>query len=98
MISQIDIAPLYRVFASRSAGAADSMDRQRRAAAAGDGKTITFPGSSKRPPPKAGFGDRKSGWRPWDYPVVQDTCPSKAKDDHIYLRLLHDACKRLGGG
>lgn len=28
---------------------------------------------------------------------MQDTCPSKAKDHHIYVRLLHDACKRLGG-
>ena len=28
---------------------------------------------------------------------MQDICPSTAKDSHIYLRLLHEACKALGG-
>ena len=28
---------------------------------------------------------------------MQETCPSTAKDQHIYLRILHDACKALGG-
>jgi transcriptional regulator with XRE-family HTH domain len=28
---------------------------------------------------------------------MQDTCPSTAKNSHIYVRTLHDACKRLGG-
>jgi len=28
---------------------------------------------------------------------VHDICPSIAKDQHIYLRILHDACKALGG-
>jgi DNA-binding transcriptional regulator YdaS (Cro superfamily) len=28
---------------------------------------------------------------------MQDICPSTAKNDHIYLRVLHDACKALGG-
>ena len=28
---------------------------------------------------------------------MQDICPSTAKNDHIYLRVLHDACKTLGG-
>lgn len=28
---------------------------------------------------------------------MQDICPSSAKDNHIYLRVLHDACKALGG-
>ena len=31
------------------------------------------------------------------YPRVQDICPSTAKNEHIYLRTLHDACKALGG-
>ncbi len=29
--------------------------------------------------------------------VVQDICPSAAKNAHIYIRTLHDACKLLGG-
>lgn len=28
---------------------------------------------------------------------MQDICPSTAKNAHIYVRTLHDACKRLGG-
>ena len=28
---------------------------------------------------------------------LQDVCPSSAKNAHIYVRTLHDACKRLGG-
>jgi transcriptional regulator with XRE-family HTH domain len=28
---------------------------------------------------------------------VQDICPSTAKNEHIYVRALHDACKALGG-
>jgi DNA-binding transcriptional regulator YdaS (Cro superfamily) len=28
---------------------------------------------------------------------MQDVCPSTAKDNHIYLRMLHEACKALGG-
>ena len=28
---------------------------------------------------------------------MQDICPSAAKNDHIYLRVLHEACKTLGG-
>jgi len=28
---------------------------------------------------------------------MQDVCPSTGKDQHIYLRILHDACKALGG-
>jgi hypothetical protein len=28
---------------------------------------------------------------------VQDICPSTAKNAHIYVRTLHDACKLLGG-
>jgi hypothetical protein len=28
---------------------------------------------------------------------MQDICPSTAKNDHIYIRTLHDACKALGG-
>lgn len=28
---------------------------------------------------------------------MQDICPSTAKNDHIYVRTLHDACKALGG-
>jgi transcriptional regulator with XRE-family HTH domain len=28
---------------------------------------------------------------------VRDTCPSTAKNEHIYIRALHDACKALGG-
>lgn len=28
---------------------------------------------------------------------VKDICPSPAKDQHIYVRMLHDACKALGG-
>jgi DNA-binding transcriptional regulator YiaG len=30
-------------------------------------------------------------------PYVQDICPSTAKNEHIYIRMLHDACKTLGG-
>ncbi len=29
--------------------------------------------------------------------AVQDICPSTAKNAHIYVRTLHDACKLLGG-
>ena len=28
---------------------------------------------------------------------MQDICPSTAKNSHIYVRVLHDACKELGG-
>ena len=28
---------------------------------------------------------------------VQDICPSTAKNEHIYVRMLHDACKAIGG-
>ena len=28
---------------------------------------------------------------------VKDICPSTAKNAHIYIRTLHDACKALGG-
>lgn len=28
---------------------------------------------------------------------MQDICPSGAKDNHIYIRVLHEACKALGG-
>ena len=28
---------------------------------------------------------------------MQDICPSTAKNAHIYIRTLHDACKLLGG-
>ena len=28
---------------------------------------------------------------------VRDICPSAAKNEHIYARALHDACKALGG-
>ena len=28
---------------------------------------------------------------------VQDICPSTAKNSHIYVRTLHDACKAVGG-
>ena len=28
---------------------------------------------------------------------MQDICPSTAKNAHIYVRTLHDACKLLGG-
>jgi hypothetical protein len=28
---------------------------------------------------------------------MQDICPSTAKNEHIYVRALHDACKTLGG-
>jgi transcriptional regulator with XRE-family HTH domain len=28
---------------------------------------------------------------------VLDICPSTAKNEHIYIRTLHDACKALGG-
>ena len=31
------------------------------------------------------------------YACVQDICPSQAKNSHIYIRLLHDACVALGG-
>jgi hypothetical protein len=29
--------------------------------------------------------------------VQEDICPSPAKNNHIYVRLLHDACVALGG-
>jgi hypothetical protein len=28
---------------------------------------------------------------------MQDVCPSTAKNTHIYVRTLHDACKAVGG-
>jgi hypothetical protein len=28
---------------------------------------------------------------------MQDICPSTARNAHIYIRTLHDACKVLGG-
>lgn len=28
---------------------------------------------------------------------MQDICPSSAKNSHIYVRTLHDACKAMGG-
>ena len=28
---------------------------------------------------------------------MQDVCPSTAKNEHIYVRTLHDACLKLGG-
>ncbi len=28
---------------------------------------------------------------------MQDTCPSEHKNDHIYVRVLHEACTQLGG-
>jgi hypothetical protein len=28
---------------------------------------------------------------------VEDICPSSAKNFHIYIRMLHDACVALGG-
>ena len=28
---------------------------------------------------------------------MQDICPSTAKNNHIYIRVLHDACLALGG-
>ena len=28
---------------------------------------------------------------------MQDICPSTARNAHIYIRTLHDACKALGG-
>ena len=28
---------------------------------------------------------------------MQDICPSKSKNSHIYVRTLHDACVILGG-
>ena len=28
---------------------------------------------------------------------MQDICPSTAKNTHIYVRTLHDACKKIGG-
>jgi hypothetical protein len=28
---------------------------------------------------------------------MQDICPSKSKNTHIYFRTLHDACVMLGG-
>jgi hypothetical protein len=28
---------------------------------------------------------------------MQDVCPSKAKNSHIYIRTLHEACLILGG-
>jgi hypothetical protein len=29
--------------------------------------------------------------------AMQDICPSKSKNSHIYVRALHDACLMLGG-
>jgi hypothetical protein len=29
--------------------------------------------------------------------MQQDICPSTAKNEHIYIRALHDACLALGG-
>lgn len=28
---------------------------------------------------------------------MQDICPSTHRNSHIYVRLLHDACLKLGG-
>ena len=28
---------------------------------------------------------------------MQDICPSTAKNRHVYIRTLHDACRTLGG-
>jgi hypothetical protein len=28
---------------------------------------------------------------------VQDVCPSTARNHHIYVRTLHEACLKLGG-
>jgi len=28
---------------------------------------------------------------------MQDICPSTAKNSHIYVRTLHDACRAVGG-
>jgi hypothetical protein len=28
---------------------------------------------------------------------MQDICPSTARNAHIYIRTLHDACKAVGG-
>lgn len=28
---------------------------------------------------------------------MEDICPSTAKNSHVYVRLLHDACVELGG-
>ena len=28
---------------------------------------------------------------------LNNKCPSEAKDDNIYARVLHDACVKLGG-
>ncbi len=28
---------------------------------------------------------------------MHDTCPSTARNSHIYVRTLHDACRLLGG-
>jgi transcriptional regulator with XRE-family HTH domain len=28
---------------------------------------------------------------------MQDICPSTAKNSHIYIRILHDACEVMGG-
>jgi hypothetical protein len=28
---------------------------------------------------------------------MQDICPSTHKNEHVYLRVLHDACVLLGG-
>jgi hypothetical protein len=28
---------------------------------------------------------------------VQDVCPSAARNEHIYVRTLHEACLKLGG-
>ncbi len=30
-------------------------------------------------------------------PVMQDICPSEHKNEHIYIRVLHEACLKLGG-
>jgi DNA-binding transcriptional regulator YiaG len=39
--------------------------------------------------------------RPSEFPRhdrgMQDICPSKSKNTHIYVRTLHDACVMLGG-
>jgi hypothetical protein len=34
---------------------------------------------------------------PGQHGAVHDICPSTAKNSHIYIRLLHDACIALGG-
>ena len=53
--------------------------------------------SFNRPPPKCGLHYSGAAPGAWDYSGMHDICPSTAKDQHIYLRILHEACKVLGG-